>query len=369
MRSTGAGTGRSLGSGVAAPAHTTASRPGRQPPALAWSLLLLAVSLVVSGLILEGILRLMGHRGVSMSVLSNTYSVPDPVLDWRYVPGSQLTVGNVVYKYNRAGFRDVDHEVRNLGATRRIVVLGDSVTEGYGVPLTDLFTRRVQAGLGDGWEVISVAAAGLNTPQEVHLFERDGLAYGPELVIVNFVLNDADFYSSRDAARRYEEQVDSRVGVLNVRINPVIKRALRSSALLYFMKERIEDVKGSLMGQANTDYYTRLWAEEANREKVRAGLRRLSQLKSERGFSVVVLIWPLLTSYDTYPFGFIHEWVADETKHVRLSTIDLLATFSKLPYRSLQVTAEDSVHPNALGHKLAAETFLAWQKRRERESQ
>ncbi|MCI0558675.1 MAG: SGNH/GDSL hydrolase family protein, partial [Nitrososphaera sp.] len=74
----------------------------------------------------------------------------------------------------------------------------------------------------------------------------------------------------------------------------------------------------------------------------------------------VVIIWPLLTDYDDYRFESIHEWVREEAEDRGFSIIDLLPSFSKVFYRDLQITAEDSIHPGALGYKLGADAFLAW---------
>jgi len=72
------------------------------------------------------------------------------------------------------------------------------------------------------------------------------------------------------------------------------------------------------------------------------------------------MIWPLMTAYQAYRFEWVHEWVAREAKKAGFAVIDLLPRFSTVPYRKLQVSAEDNVHPNALGHRLGAEEFLAW---------
>ncbi len=159
-----------------------------------FSFLLLLVSLSVSFAIGEAILRLVGYRGAPQSNISNIYEVQDPILDWRYIPNSEVQLGGLVFKYNRAGFRDVDHEVNKPKGITRIMVVGDSVSEGNGVRSEAVFSRALQARLGPGYEVINIAAGGLNTPQEVHLFESEGLQYKPDLVIINFVLNDIDFY-------------------------------------------------------------------------------------------------------------------------------------------------------------------------------
>ena len=128
------------------------------------SLLLVAASIGVSLALTEVALRLLGHHGEAISRISNIHLVDDPVLDWRYVPNSEVQSGRVVYRYNGAGFRDRDHTLRTPAGIERIVVLGDSVTEGYGVEWTDVFAQVLQSRLGDQHEVINIAAGGLNTP-------------------------------------------------------------------------------------------------------------------------------------------------------------------------------------------------------------
>ncbi len=325
------------------------------------SLLLVAVSIGVSLALAEVGLRLLGHHGEPISRISNSYLVDDPVLDWRYVPNSEVQSARAVYRYNSAGFRDTDHALRKPAGIQRLVVLGDSVTEGYGVEWTDVFARVLQSRLGDRYEVINIAQGGLNTPQEIHLFERVGSRYSPDLVVLNFVLNDVDFYTQFHPAQRAGEQADSRIAMLNLPISPHVKRLLKSSALIYFLNDRVLSLKETLVGiDGSGDYYERIWASEKNPRKVTDGFSRLAELQRKDHFGVVVMIWPLVTDYRSYRFGWIHAWVAREATKVGFTVIDLLPQLSSVPYHKLQVSAEDTVHPNALGHRLGAEAFLAW---------
>jgi lysophospholipase L1-like esterase len=325
------------------------------------SLLLVVASVAVSLVLAEVTLRMLGHGGEPASRISNIYRVDDAVLDWRYVPNSEVRSGRVVYRYNDAGFRDGHHALQRGDGIERIVVLGDSVSEGYGVEWNGVFARVLQAELGNRYEVINIAAGGLNTPQEVHLFEQVGLRYGPSLVVLNFVLNDVDFYTQFAPAVRAAEQADSRIAILNLPVPPVVKRTLKSSAAIYFLRDRVDGLLGRLVGsRGEPDYYERIWASESNRRKVTDGFSRLAALQREGRFEVLVVVWPLLMDYRAYRFASVHDWVTREAAAAGFASIDLLPRFSSVPYRDLQVSAEDTVHPNALGHKLGAETVLAW---------
>jgi lysophospholipase L1-like esterase len=324
------------------------------------SLLLLVLSVCVAGALGELILRLLGHHGEPVSPISNIYAVDDPILDWRYVPNSRLVKGGIVNAHNSLGFRDVEHSVDNPKGRTRVIVVGDSVAEGYGVNWDSVFAHIVQSELGDEFEVINLAMQGLNSPQEVHLLEGSGLAYKPDVVVLSFVLNDSDFFTSFKAARRFTAEKDATLGMLNIRVNPRMKRLLKSSAFVYFVKERTEYLIERVSGNEQADYFTRLWASEANRQRVKDAFDRLKVLHEEHGFTVVIVIWPLLTAYGDYRFTAIHAWVREQARSRGLQELDLLPSFAAVSYRRLQVTAGDNVHPNALGHRIAAEAFLTW---------
>jgi len=307
----------------------------------------------------------MGYKGAPESLIANIRAVDDSVLNWRYLPDSEVHVGRVRKKYNKMGFRDSDHSVEKVPGVKRVVVVGDSVTEASDVEWEAVFSARVQAGLGSSYEVITLAMGGLNTPQEIHLFEKEGLAYKPDLVILNFVLNDADFYTEYNATKRYQAEKDSVVGVLGLSINPAFKRTLKSSALVYFLKQRFEHAMGRLLGKEEIGYFDGLWGKPENRQKVTDGFDQLRVISKESSLPVLVIIWPILTEFSHYKFASIHQWIREEAEKRGFQTLDLLPHFAKTSYRDLQVTAEDNIHPNGLGHKIGADAFIEWIRKRD----
>jgi len=327
--------------------------------------ILLWFAVVCAALVGEVALRLMGYKGAPESLIANIRAVDDSVLNWRYLPDSEVHVGRVRKKYNKMGFRDSDHSVEKVPGVKRVVVVGDSVTEASDVEWEAVFSARVQAGLGSSYEVITLAMGGLNTPQEIHLFEKEGLAYKPDLVILNFVLNDADFYTEYNATKRYQAEKDSVVGVLGLSINPAFKRTLKSSALVYFLKQRFEHAMGRLLGKEEIGYFDGLWGKPENRQKVTDGFDQLRVISKESSLPVLVIIWPILTEFSHYKFASIHQWIREEAEKRGFQTLDLLPHFAKTSYRDLQVTAEDNIHPNDRGHKIGADAFIEWIRKRD----
>ncbi len=310
-------------------------------------------------------LRLMGYAGAPESLIANIKLVDDAVLNWRFVPNSIVQDGKIVYRYNDFGFRDVNHSVAKPVGITRVVVIGDSVTEGSGVSQDDIFTHYVQDFLGSRYEVINLGMSGLNTPQEVHLLEVEGMKYGPDIVVLNFILNDCDFYSELRAAERFQSEKDAKVGVLgDITIDPRMKRWLKSSALIYFVKNRVEYIKGWVTGKEETNYYTTLWQNPECRKRVVAGFDHLRSLQQEYGFMVHVVVWPLIMDYERYEFSRIHLWLTESAEQRGFQLLDLRSAYASKPYRRLQVTAEDNVHPNGEGHRLAAQAYVDWSRPR-----
>jgi lysophospholipase L1-like esterase len=129
---------------------------------------------------------------------------PRPDRPWLYGmrPGAQGTLeisgAEVLYRINAAGFRDHAHLRPKPKGVFRVIVLGDSVAFGYGVPLAETFPKRMEeqlaalargAGVG-GVEVLSLAVSGYNPYTQAELLRDLGESYAPDLVLVQFCIND-----------------------------------------------------------------------------------------------------------------------------------------------------------------------------------
>jgi hypothetical protein len=90
--------------------------------------------------------------------------------------------------HNSLGFND-----REPGRKRgpRILVLGGSCAEGAGVAKSERFSARLER-LLDGTEVYSAGVCGLGTFEAADVLDRIGDAVEPDVVVVGYVLNDAE---------------------------------------------------------------------------------------------------------------------------------------------------------------------------------
>src|SRR5712691_2711731 len=99
----------------------------------------------------------------------------------------------VEFRYNSLFFRERELGPKPAGAIR-VVLLGDSFTEGQGVKEPDTTARRLQALLeatGGRWEVLNCARRGADFPSLHKMFEKV-LPFEPDVVVHASVLNDAD---------------------------------------------------------------------------------------------------------------------------------------------------------------------------------
>jgi len=112
----------------------------------------------------------------------------------RQRPGASASVWGVDMRFNAAGMRDVEHAARKTPGTLRVLVLGDSVTAGLGVPFEETFVRRLEPLLAASGvrpvEVIAAAVPGWNTVAERNWLRAEGLALAPDAVLVVYVTND-----------------------------------------------------------------------------------------------------------------------------------------------------------------------------------
>lgn len=118
----------------------------------------------------------------------------DEQLGWRNIPNWNAETGGRPLAINSKGLRDREYPYEKPAGVKRILVLGDSYTWGYGVGNNERFTDFLAASLARDdipCEVINTGVSGYGTDQEYLWFRSEGVKYQPDLVILAFyALND-----------------------------------------------------------------------------------------------------------------------------------------------------------------------------------
>ena len=125
--------------------------------------------------------------------------VIDSYLVHSFIPNSECYVSakewNVTYKINSHGLRDYEHTWEKPLDTYRILIIGDSFTEGQGVEIEQTYGKLLESKLNDqsdkNIEIIIAGMAGWSPLPKYLYLGKYGLNYSPDLVILMF--NTTDF--------------------------------------------------------------------------------------------------------------------------------------------------------------------------------
>lgn len=117
----------------------------------------------------------------------------NPYLRYELIPKTESGKVSV----NSAGFRGREYSPAKPAGTFRVIMLGDSETLSLMLPLEDTLPAQLENLLnqksgGMRYEVLNFGVEGYNTFQELELLKAKGLEYNPDLVILNYVLNDPE---------------------------------------------------------------------------------------------------------------------------------------------------------------------------------
>ncbi|MDQ3033421.1 MAG: hypothetical protein M3Y87_13465, partial [Myxococcota bacterium] len=118
--------------------------------------------------------------------------VPDAALSHRLRPGARVVIAGIEYRVSSLGTRGP--EPADAPAFR-VVVLGDSVTMGWGVAEDDTWPARVGASLASrapDIEMIDAAVLGWGIEEHCARFDELARSLDPDLVIVGYFPNDPE---------------------------------------------------------------------------------------------------------------------------------------------------------------------------------
>jgi len=170
----------------------------------------------------------------------------DPYLGLFHEPGFTGTVDGVTYTHNAKGLRDREVPYDKPSGRQRILMVGDSLTWGYGVGDGETFSDVLERSL-PGTEVINLSVAGYGNGQELLLLRHEGLRYEPDQVVLVFcVANDVEDNYLADAVEAYPANVfhlrEGRLAIAPFRVGPLTRMAIalrERSYVVNFLGKRV----------------------------------------------------------------------------------------------------------------------------------
>jgi hypothetical protein len=262
----------------------------------------------------------------------------------------------VEFRYNTVFFRERELTPKAAGVIR-VVLLGDSFTEGQGVKENDTTARRLEALLnasgGRRWEVLNCARRGADFPSLLKMFEKI-LPLEPDVVVHAMVLNDAERSKDFEARRGLmNDWILDRRRLLAGQDSG--RPAVLSSRLVDFVGDRVQSWR---VGRETTQWYLDLYGppNQDGWARTQDDLRDMDRRLRERGGRFLVASWPLLVDLGAYPFAAADETIARFCESAGIPRLDLRPALQGHTAESLWVHAVDH-HPNEIAHRLAAEAL------------
>lgn len=257
----------------------------------------------------------------------------------------------VELRYNAEGFRDRPPPPRRANI-RRVIVVGDSLTEGQGVRASDLYARVLEEELNaagrEEWEVLNLGRRGENFPALADSLER-AMGLDPDLVVYGMTLNDCELSPSFRA--RHPLLSDRLRG--HARADAPASRRPFGLRTVSFLPRQWEMFRVN-WGMAS--WYRGLYgAPNDDGWSTKAHLQDIDRRLRNQGARLLIAVWPVLVSLGGgYPLGQVHETIRAFCGGADIPCLDLLPALQGRSSVTLWVHPVDT-HPNERAHRLVTD--------------
>jgi len=240
----------------------------------------------------------------------------------------------------------------------RILTLGDSLTWGDKVRSdSDVWPyvlehklKKTKADI----EVINIAVMGFTTVNEFELLIRAGWAFDPDLIILQFCLNDP-LPSGKNFTRVGEDWMYKTKNLVPVGRGHVF---LSSHSYLYnFINDRYKALQRNNSGK---DYNMLYKDDFSGWKNSKAALKAINASAEKKGVKAVFVMFPSFVSgiqtKDSYPYTHLHNKVTEVAKDSGFYVLDMLDKYIA-EGKDFEYWRAIDGHPNEAAHELAAEAI------------
>ena len=272
--------------------------------------------------------------------------VDDSELGYVHPKSVSYRLGKNLVTLNSHGLRDKEIPYEKPPGEKRILLLGDSVTFGWGVsdgePFADQMEPLLKSVTGRSWEVINAGVNGYNTEQEATYFRIDGVRYEPDVVVLTYLDNDLEPIVDPNFTtwRRYPSWPSS----LPEALNRLISLSYTYQAGNMFMRAR--QLAAQRAGEVPTDSGQKL-TQDPRWLASKGHLERIARLCAQQNIKFIVAAFSIKDP------GFF-----SELQKSGIDTVSLSEAFAHLP-EDLQYLSKVDPHPTAVAHRNMAEVLVS----------
>jgi len=316
-------------------------------------LALTVLALLFTALLLEAALRIVFYHSMDFSMEMWKYAVrlkrpvSNPKMSFAHQPNSRAFLMGADLTISSQGLRDREYSLEKPRDVYRVLLLGDSTTLGWGVPLKETAAKILERELNaqnipgyQRFEAINAGVGNYDTVQEVTYYETRGREFHPDLVILVYFINDP-------------EPV------------PIEKRGflVDRSYLVAFLTNRFDGVLRRLGARPDwKTYYASLYDDNLpGFQACKAALGDLAvATRNDHARLLVALLPELHQINDHYPFSAAHQKIKDVLAAEDVPVLDLIDGLRNHgPESTLWITPLDD-HPNGKANALIAAQLRDW---------
>ncbi len=354
-----------------------------------------------SVLLCVGLLEIVVRILEPAEVMRYFYSQDDNILHHKFKPNAtgryKTTEFDTDYNINSLGLRDKEYSISKPPNTFRILMVGDSFTEGDGVYSNETFSKRLEEKLqtlkgSRKYEVINAGVGSYSSLLEYLYLKNYGLELQPDLVILNFDLSDVYDDLAYTAVARFDEKgiplgvapSKEEHGILK---GPaaVVKDWFKNNLRLYnFIRIRITPQlelmkrEGNFSGDIRNDKYALLRENyrdaDSNWALTHQYLLLTRDLLKEKGVDFWMTVYPYGlqvhpkewqggrdywqfkqdTVYSTWPQEKLAHWAIENG----IKAVNLSPDFKELSKTVFPLYLSNNGHWVAAGHQLVADVLF-----------
>lgn len=308
-------------------------------------LLLIPTALFVVFLACEIGIRIYGwaplpatYAGKSYSSLPNgRLECMNPEVSRPYFSGAgNNNPGCVFYSINNLGFRNNYPIGLKTPDLKRVAVVGDSFTYGFGVLEEDTFESKLE----EMWklegikvEVINAAEPAAALPEYRRILNEKVKGLSPDILIVGINLNDIMTFNSSLIIEKISRNYDWEIRKLSKLVDFFCYTMERRES----SEENIKTILDSLTPE-------RLAAFEAF-------VKDLKQFANTQKTELYVIVHPIFFNLENYNFTSVHEKVDSILRNEGVAFHDFLEDFKGKKSEDYWITLNDQ-HPNEKAHQV-----------------